>query len=840
MVRQDSLATPSRPIPGWRPRAGGRPTKRTRVALVALALTATLAPAGPASAGLVHVQPGAIVTTSTLRPFVASSETLVAPAVSWRRGTWTTTNGVQAVHLLDIDPADPGIGIETAGPAAGVDARATVRTQAARVSRDGHRVVAAVNGDVWWTDAASGARAPLGLQVRAGELLTASRWARPTLGFGADEVPRLGDVAVTGSVTLPDGSTPLVIDRINKPRLSGSLVLYTARWGAATSTVADGTEVVLTGALLPLRVTGTWTGTVATVIPAGGNTPIPADALVLSAQGADATILASLAIGSTVSISTSITPGWEGVVEAIGGREWLLEDGAVGIRPVSTFTANAHPRTAVGIRPDGRLLLATVDGRQPGYSTGVTAADLADLLLAEGATDALMLDGGGSTTTLVRHPGDVGVSLANRPSDGAERAVDNALLVVSSVPTGPLAGLVVRPGSAKLVVGQSALLVAKGVDAAVNGVPVAATSVAWSMDGAGGTACRGRPFRARAPGSATVTASRGRRDEPPAPSRSWPIPSRRSPRRPPSGCTAVAGSTRDPCWSRSAGRPPRTPAPASRAAAPPPVRRRGVDAGRPLLADHPQPGPAAATRSRRPVPGARDRPRRQRRRVADGGGTADPARVGGVERRPVHRDVAEAAGSAVPRRGPPRVVERRRDRDLHVHRQASRVGRGKGSRPRVCPHLCRRLGRRHRQPVVQHPAAAEDGVHERLGLLGHPSDHRPRVRGLLATPAWTWTGSRSSRRPPSCRFPRPPPRRSPHLPPRRLPDWRVPRRGRTGGEGLLRSRTRHRAAGSTWAAGSYFPSASRTAARRSAFPYRRGHVVGARDLGQGDRVPPGP
>ena len=255
------------------------------------------------------------------------------------------------MHLLDVDPADAGIGIETAGPAAGVNGRETVRTQASRVSRDGHRVVAAINGDAWWTDAASGTRAPLGLQVRAGELLTASRWARPTLGFDAGEMPRLGDVSVIGSVTLPDGTPPLVIDRINKPRLSGELVLYSARWGAATGTVADGTEIVLTGVALPLRVTGTWTGTVANVVPAGGNTPIPADGLVLSAQGADAMILGSLTIGAPVTISTSITPGWADVVEAIGGREWLLAGGGVAIRPVSTFTTNAHPRTAVGTPP---------------------------------------------------------------------------------------------------------------------------------------------------------------------------------------------------------------------------------------------------------------------------------------------------------------------------------------------------------------------------------------------------------------------------------------------------------------------------------------------------------
>ena len=245
-----------------------------------------------------------------------------------------TGDGAQAVQLLERRPRRiPAISLETVSPAAGVDARQTVHKQALRVSRDGHRVVAAINGDVWNTDTASGTRSPIGLQVRRGELLTAAAKPRPTLGFGADEVARLGDVAVTASVTLPDGLTTLDIDRINKPRRSGDLILYTRRWGPSTSTLANGAEVVLTGAALPLRVAGTWTATVAKVVKAGGDVTIPAGALVLSAQGAAAATIGALAVGSSVTVSTSVTAGWEDVVEAIGGREWLVEDGAVEIRP---------------------------------------------------------------------------------------------------------------------------------------------------------------------------------------------------------------------------------------------------------------------------------------------------------------------------------------------------------------------------------------------------------------------------------------------------------------------------------------------------------------------------
>ncbi len=319
-------------------------------------------------------------------PLPASTESLVAPGVTWSSGTWTTADGAQAVQLVEVDPADPAISLETASPAAGVDARQTVRKQALRVSRDGHRVVAAINGDVWNTDTASGTRSPIGLQVRHGELLTAAAKARPTFGFGADEVARLGDVAVTGSVT-PAGRRDDAGHRSHQQAASqrrprplhatlGPLHEHARerRRGRAHRCCAaaprrrdlDGDRGQGRQGRRRRR-------------------PSPPARSCCPPRAPQAATIGALAVGSTVTVSTSVTAGWEDVVEAIGGREWLVEDGAVGIRPVSTITTNVHPRTAVGIRSDGRLLLATVDGRQPGYSIGMTAADLAAMLIAEGA-----------------------------------------------------------------------------------------------------------------------------------------------------------------------------------------------------------------------------------------------------------------------------------------------------------------------------------------------------------------------------------------------------------------------------------------------------------------------
>jgi len=123
-------------------------------------------------------------------------------------------------------------------------------------------------------------------------------------------------------------------------------------------------------------------------------------------------------------------------MEAVGGRPRLVRDSAT-LPEVDTegqpgFATGRHPRTAIGIANNGkRLLLVVVDGRRKPYSDGMTLRELATLMLALGARDALNLDGGGSTTMVVENPKSGKLEIANRPSDPTgERPVGDALAVV--------------------------------------------------------------------------------------------------------------------------------------------------------------------------------------------------------------------------------------------------------------------------------------------------------------------------------------------------------------------------------------------------------------------------
>ena len=121
------------------------------------------------------------------------------------------------------------------------------------------------------------------------------------------------------------------------------------------------------------------------------------------------------------------TLGWPAVFDAVGGDPILLLDGA----PAQVCASCARqPRTAIGVTADGKILLVVIDGRQPRWSRGATLGELRTILRDLGAVDALNLDGGGSSEMVV--DGEV----VNRPSDGRERRITNAVLILPGADPG--------------------------------------------------------------------------------------------------------------------------------------------------------------------------------------------------------------------------------------------------------------------------------------------------------------------------------------------------------------------------------------------------------------------
>ncbi|HWQ77365.1 MAG TPA: S-layer homology domain-containing protein [Anaerovoracaceae bacterium] len=216
---------------------------------------------------------------------------------------------------------------------------------------------------------------------------------------------------------------------------SKALHLYNRQYAPTTKVWENSVEVILdAGSVEDAEPTvgGTIEATVVEVRNGTTNTPIGDGQLVLSAAGdsAYAVPISQLVPGSTVEISVE---NWEGQnsnlnesKEAIGVYYVMCDKGQV----ISNGT-NVNPRTALGIKEDGSVMLYVLDGRQPGFSAGLGLTDMMKHMLELGATTVVNMDGGGSASMAVREAGlDAKPAVKNSPSDGTQRKVTNGLLLV--------------------------------------------------------------------------------------------------------------------------------------------------------------------------------------------------------------------------------------------------------------------------------------------------------------------------------------------------------------------------------------------------------------------------
>lgn len=117
------------------------------------------------------------------------------------------------------------------------------------------------------------------------------------------------------------------------------------------------------------------------------------------------------------------------VYNAISGTNWLIH---YGILNPDLNDRTLAPRTAVGLDSGGtKLIIVVVDGRQPFYSNGATIQETAELMQLYGGENAILMDGGGSSTLVIRDPKTGKAKVMNSPIDlgvpGRERYIANHL-----------------------------------------------------------------------------------------------------------------------------------------------------------------------------------------------------------------------------------------------------------------------------------------------------------------------------------------------------------------------------------------------------------------------------
>jgi exopolysaccharide biosynthesis protein len=322
------------------------------------------------------------------------------------------------IHVLRIDPARARLDVVHARDDA--VGRETVSAIAAR-----HHAIAAINGGYFRMTGDFAGDSTGTLQID-GRILSEPDRGRAAVGLvrtGNSTRVVMGHVTWAGSITA--GGRRQRLNGINRPRGKNELVLFTPEFSDTTLTDASGTEaVVRNGKAIDVR-------------DLAGSTPIPADGFIVSATGTlRAWVQASMKPGVKVAVALALKPvdrmarnPWQAAEDILGAGPMLVTAGRVGItaareKMLPTFRSDRHPRTAVATLRDGRILLVVVDGRQPALSIGMSLDELAQFLIDLGAVEAINMDGGGSTTMVVR---DV---IVNHPSDQTgERPVSDAILV---------------------------------------------------------------------------------------------------------------------------------------------------------------------------------------------------------------------------------------------------------------------------------------------------------------------------------------------------------------------------------------------------------------------------
>ncbi len=353
------------------------------------------------------------------------------------------------------------------------------------------RPVAAVNADFFSLAGGSLEGVPLGLHIEAGELITfpdPSRSAFYLLSDGTAHIETL-----RAKVWLRVSGKMLQIGAMNRPPGASELVLFTPRYGTQTKADPSSTQISLVSLTGPVRPNSEVSARVASVT-SGTAQRIPPEGAVLVARGVAAYALRNVTVGDEVSFNLVLEPEKGEIKEAVSGGPRLVRNGAITVeyqreRFSEQFASRRHPRTGIGIR-NGTVVMATVDGRQPGYSEGMTLYEFAQLFIELGCTEAMNLDGGGSTTLVVRG------QVMNSPSGGVQRAVVNGLGVFSAAPVGPPVQLAVSPREASVLSGERVTLKPTGVDQYYNPVSVDSSQVEWQVPAGFGTISKAGVFTA--------------------------------------------------------------------------------------------------------------------------------------------------------------------------------------------------------------------------------------------------------------------------------------------------------------------------------------------------------
>ncbi|NQT28950.1 MAG: phosphodiester glycosidase family protein [Candidatus Saganbacteria bacterium] len=280
-----------------------------------------------------------------------------------------------------------------------------------------HNALAAVNGTYFASNAT-----PLGALMIDYELVSSPIHNRTAFFLDEKKQPYIDNISIVSYFELED-KTRYDITGINQNRTANDIIMYTPVWGESTETNKMGIELVIKkGEVSQINVS---------------DSEIPSDGYVLSLSGPAVLFLApNIKKGNKIKTTIKVIPyaaSPKSIVQLVSGGPRLLKGGRIYVSKheekfKKDIARGRAARTAIGITKQGDILLVTIDGPKKAKkgglaSSGATLEELSNIFLSLGAISAMNLDGGSSSTMVIKD------KVVNAPNRGYQRRVSNAILV---------------------------------------------------------------------------------------------------------------------------------------------------------------------------------------------------------------------------------------------------------------------------------------------------------------------------------------------------------------------------------------------------------------------------
>ncbi len=320
--------------------------------------------------------------------------------------------GMTKINYVKVNPTGPRIEIRpvlAGGKAGNLETLSEISIPCG--------ALAAINGNFYYP---GGQKSPVDTTIVDGKVLVQSPREATSLVITSGKKVYIDQFLPETTIRIPAKKLIFQVDGINRPCDNGVVVFNSLYGKEVTYNGDDCLELIMLkdskGNL-----------TVSEVVQ--GSATIPANGIVLSFHGSSKDYAANFAVGDKAILSTELDD--QNIIHSLANGPLLVTKGCKTLpirrEGLESGLWSRNPRTAVGVNAKGEVLLVVVDGRQD-ESVGMTFDELADLMLELGAVDAMALDGGGSSQLMVEG------EIANSPSDGQERGINNAIVVLNQIP----------------------------------------------------------------------------------------------------------------------------------------------------------------------------------------------------------------------------------------------------------------------------------------------------------------------------------------------------------------------------------------------------------------------